>query len=172
MVTQWCKSLTTACKRRPPASAPASLCAVKAAAYKIPSYQSLPPRSIDAIKATLLNEQLVSIGVPMFKNSWDQSGFVEEFGEIALPLTRSDPMTGTEVLLDTYVGGHALAIVGFQDTPDPNDLDEYRTGGGYFIVKNSWGTSWAWNNTLHSPGFGQLPYEYVRKYNWEAHVIS
>jgi hypothetical protein len=142
-----------------------------ATANKISTYQSLPPRSVDAIKAALLNEQLVSIGVPIFKNSWDNSGFAEEFGEIALPLTKPDPITGMEILLDTSMGGHALAIVGFQDTLDPNDLNEYRAGGGYFIVKNSWGTIWARNNTRHGPGFGQLPYDYVRKYNREAHVI-
>jgi C1A family cysteine protease len=35
----------------------------------------------------------------------------------------------------TYQGGHAILIVGYQDDPSVN-------GGGYFIVKNSWGTGW------------------------------
>ena len=35
----------------------------------------------------------------------------------------------------TYQGGHAILIVGYQDDPAVG-------GGGYFIVKNSWGTGW------------------------------
>lgn len=145
---------------------------IAAANNRIQSYQGLPPNSVDDIKSTLLTDQLVSIGVPVFENSWYNSGFTEQFGEIALPLTRQDPVTSQEILLDTIVGGHALAIAGFQDTPDPSDINEYRPGGGYFIVKNSWGTAWAWNNTRHGAGFGQLPYDYVRKYNWDAHIVS
>jgi C1A family cysteine protease len=35
----------------------------------------------------------------------------------------------------SYQGGHAILIVGFKD-------DASVSGGGYFIVKNSWGTDW------------------------------
>jgi hypothetical protein len=35
----------------------------------------------------------------------------------------------------TRQGGHAVLIVGYQDTPG-------QYGGGYFIVKNSWGATW------------------------------
>ena len=35
----------------------------------------------------------------------------------------------------SYVGSHAIAIVGYQD-------DSTFPGGGYFRVKNSWGSSW------------------------------
>ncbi len=35
----------------------------------------------------------------------------------------------------SYVGSHAIVIVGYQD-------DATYPGGGYFRVKNSWGTSW------------------------------
>ena len=40
-----------------------------------------------------------------------------------------------EYVSGTYQGGHAVLIVGYQDNPAVD-------GGGYFIVKNSWGTDW------------------------------
>jgi len=40
-----------------------------------------------------------------------------------------------EYVSGSYQGGHAILIVGYQD-------DSSVDGGGYFIVKNSWGTEW------------------------------
>ncbi len=40
-----------------------------------------------------------------------------------------------EYVNGAYQGGHAILIVGYQDDPSVD-------GGGYFIVKNSWGTGW------------------------------
>jgi C1A family cysteine protease len=40
-----------------------------------------------------------------------------------------------EYVNGAYQGGHAILIVGYHDDPS---ID----GGGYFIVKNSWGTGW------------------------------
>jgi C1A family cysteine protease len=40
-----------------------------------------------------------------------------------------------EYVNGSYQGGHAILIVGYQDDPSVD-------GGGYFIVKNSWGTGW------------------------------
>jgi C1A family cysteine protease len=40
-----------------------------------------------------------------------------------------------EYVNGSYQGGHAILIVGYQD-------DSTVDGGGYFIVKNSWGTGW------------------------------
>ena len=40
-----------------------------------------------------------------------------------------------EYTTGSYLGGHAILIVGYTDDPSVD-------GGGYFIVKNSWGTGW------------------------------
>lgn len=44
-------------------------------------------------------------------------------------------------------------------------------GGGYFIVRNSWGTQWA-SRSLIAPGYGTIPYDYIRNENESAFVIS
>lgn len=58
-------------------------------------------------------------------------------------------------------GGHAVLIVGYVDDPLVN-------GGGYFIVKNSWGTGWgeggyfniAYSQTGSPVGFGEYTIAY------------
>lgn len=44
-------------------------------------------------------------------------------------------------------GGHAITIVGFYE-------DSTYSGGGYFLIKNSWGTKWG------DMGYGRVPYDY------------
>jgi hypothetical protein len=44
-------------------------------------------------------------------------------------------------------GGHAITIVGFYE-------DSSYSGGGYFLIKNSWGTKWG------DMGYGRVPYDY------------
>jgi len=50
--------------------------------------------------------------------------------------------------------GHAVLIVGYRNGDE--------TGGGAFIVRNSWGTDWG------AQGYGFLPYAYVDSYGIEA----
>ena len=46
-------------------------------------------------------------------------------------------------------GGHAVALVGYQ-------MDTRIAGGGYFIIKNSWGPTWG------DRGYGYLPFAYCK----------
>jgi hypothetical protein len=137
--------------------------------YRISGYESLEPTDVQAVKQKLAEDRPVAIGVPVFQDAWFGS-FTESTGEIQMPLTRPNP-DGTETLLDKIVGGHAIALIGYCDTPDPNDVANYRPGGGYFTFKNSWGTRWAPDNPLEGPGFGVLPYAYLKKYNTDAYII-
>jgi len=136
--------------------------------YRINSYASVNGRSVNAVKQALVNNQPVAVGVPVYENAWR---YGIRAGEVSMPLTRLNP-DGSVTLLDTPMGGHAIAIVGYVDTPDPTDIGTYRVGGGYFVFKNSWGHDWAAHNTSHGPGFGSLPYEYVRMYTEEAYTIA
>lgn len=50
-----------------------------------------------------------------------------------------------------YVGGHAVTIVGYGD-------DATFPGGGYFIVKNSWGTDWGEAGSSDAGGYFRIAY--------------
>lgn len=83
----------------------------------------------------------VVMGILVF-NSWFMSRAVHRNGKITLPLPDEEP-----------VGGHAMCAVGYVDDPDV-------PGGGYFIVRNSWGPTWA-GHSPEAPGHALVPYEYI-----------
>jgi len=58
------------------------------------------------------------------------------------------------------VGGHAMLIVGYNRTGDAS------IGGGYFIVKNSWGTG------VGQSGYIYLSYDYIRTYSKYGFYIT
>ena len=84
-------------------------------AYKIDGYESVP-RSLYSLKQAL---QYGPVQV-----SFRVYGDFPSYGEGVY-----EHATGS------YQGGHAVLAVGYVDTPGSY-------GGGYFIVKNSWGAAW------------------------------
>ena len=62
------------------------------------------------------------------------------------------------------IGGHAMAIAGYQDDPGV-------PGGGYFMVRNSWGETWAKDSVLGA-GYARLPYEFISKYSRSAYTAT
>ena len=57
-------------------------------------------------------------------------------------------------------GGHAICLAGYV-------IDSGAPGGGRFIFRNSWGKAWG-KKSQSAPGYGTLPFEYVKKYGLEA----
>lgn len=53
-----------------------------------------------------------------------------------------------------------MCLVGYQN-------DNSVPGGGYFILRNSWGTSWGYD-CPYGAGNGTIPYKYIEEYCWEA----
>lgn len=120
-----------------------------ASQYKIEGSDSLYSKGVQAIREKLSIDKLVAFAVPVY-TYWFTTP-VRDTGDIRLPLST-----------DTYEGGHAMCMVGYEDDPSV-------PGGGYFLVRNSWGTGWAQNSTLE-PGHARIPYAFIEKYGKSAHT--
>ena len=107
--------------------------------YTIPGYQRL--NSISDIKHALCNDHLVAFSIVIyesFENSIGSNGIV--------PIPQAN---------EQELGGHAMCIVGYNDT----------LLGGSFIVRNSWGTNWGAN------GYCYIPYT-MYKYIMDAWTVK
>ncbi|WP_298820944.1 C1 family peptidase [Chloroflexus sp.] len=108
---------------------------------RISGVEQLPARDVNQIKAALAAGRPVLIGL-MIGEHWTSSGQVRRIGRVrrALP--------GEQKL-----GGHAMCALGYRDDPTA-------PGGGYFIVRNSWGSDWA-NENPDGPGYCHVPYQLI-----------
>lgn len=105
-------------------------------------------RVVQDYKSCLAGGKVLSFGVAVFESSFG-SATARQYGKITMPLPDEET-----------AGGHAMCVVGYQD-------DSSVPGGGYFIVRNSWGTSWAYESP-HGAGYCMIPYAYVSVYASEA----
>jgi hypothetical protein len=124
--------------------------------------------SVEAIKAELAEKRPVGVGVPVYQLAWYNS-LARSRGEIGLPLM--DSSGPKPIILDRYIGGHAIVLVGFADNDAEADEESHRPGGGYFFFRNSWGENWASGNDF-GRGYGCIPYEYIDRFCLEAVVID
>jgi hypothetical protein len=112
---------------------------------------TVDPKSVESIVRLIDAGLPVAISVPAFGN-WSAIS-IERDGHFLMPLPDSVPD-----------GGHAMCIIGY-------GYDSAFLGGGYFIVRNSWGTDWARRSPFGS-GHGTLPFSYISHYGWEAFALS
>lgn len=94
----------------------------------------------------------VAVCIPVFEN-WYGNPAVELLGLIPMPIPGSTSNTG-----------HAMCAVGYA-------ADDDFPGGGYFILRNSWGAGWASQSPI-APGYGLLPMAFVELHAYEAGVAS
>ncbi|MEA2574183.1 MAG: hypothetical protein QOH93_1481 [Chloroflexia bacterium] len=109
-------------------------------------------RDVASYKAHMSKKRPVGISIPVY-NSWYQSAETRRSGRITMRV-------GNE----TAVGGHALLLVGYQDSPNS-------PGGGYFLVRNHWGTTWG-SQCPYGAGYGTIPYQYITNECWEAYTAA
>lgn len=91
----------------------------------------------------------VPFSVPLFDSFFNQA--TRRTGRVIMPLPGEEPR-----------GGHAMCLVGYRD-------DENAPGGGFFIVRNSWGEGWAYN-CEQGAGHALIPFAYIEQQCWEAYT--
>ena len=88
----------------------------------------------NAIKSCLLSSNTLVVGFSCYTNLFSQ--YTTSTGNITYPLAR-----------ERYLGGHAVLLVGFDDTAQT------------YNFMNSWGNKWG------NKGFGTIPYRYLEDPN-------
>jgi hypothetical protein len=115
----------------------------------------VPARDPASYKSALAAGQPVTVSVPVWR-SWYESAEVRLSGRITMRLGNEPP-----------IGGHAVCIGGYQNAPEGSDPNS-----GYFVVRNSWGTTtWA-SESPYGPGYGTIPYAYIATEAWEAFTAT
>jgi hypothetical protein len=108
------------------------------------------------IEAEIREGRPVAIAIPVFK-TWYDNPATRTFGNIVLPL-ETDRFA---------LNGHAMLLVGFER----EEGEDAAPGGGYFVVRNSWGERWA-SESQFGAGYGTIPYAYVERFNVDAWAFA
>jgi hypothetical protein len=119
---------------------------------RITGFKNLPARDIRQMKAALAESKTILIGLPIYEH-WTDAWQARTLGRVRQPLPG-----------EVTRGGHAMTAVGYRDDPAA-------PGGGYFIVRNSWGTTWGTENT-DGAGYAHVPYRQIHETNIVACTIQ
>ena len=104
---------------------------------------------VNNCKFAILNNKPVLMGFTVYDNSsYTVFEGLSTTSYVYNPLTNGSITKGLSAL-----GGHAVPLVGYFDD---GTASTSATGGGYFIVQNSWGTPWGYH------GHFLLPYSVLR----------
>jgi hypothetical protein len=99
-------------------------------------------RSSRAFREVLDGGNLVAFGVPFYSNTYRSQAFNTR-GIFLMPSKKARRLRL----------GHAMCAVGYQ-------YDNRRPGGGFFIVKNSWGPNFGERSPIE-PGYVLMPFAYI-----------
>ena len=110
---------------------------------KVTGYQKCT--NFAAVKNALAAGNPVVIGFNVYDS------FEGAWGDIPHGQTGSGMMPFPNVATEQLLGGHAVCIVGYDDT-----MPVAGKANGRFIVRNSWGTSWGDN------GYFYMPYDVIK----------
>lgn len=113
-----------------------------------------------AIHASIAAGRPAAVSLPVFasasnphRHNWNSAVGVSRGVVLNPPPTAS------------VTGGHAVCVTGFV----PNQTEP---NGGYFVIRNSWGTAWGASGSPADsrnpePGYGSVSATYVELYAWE-----
>lgn len=118
--------------------APSKAAMADAPNYKVSKYMRV--MGIQAVKECLAAGYPVVAGMDVYSQFESQEA--AKTGIVRIPSTFEKP-----------IGGHAVTIVGYQDTPKFSP--GYWKGGGKWIMRNSWGADWG------DKGYFYLAYDYT-----------
>lgn len=118
--------------------APSAAAIIDAKNYKITKYMRVT--GITAVKQCLAQGYPVVAGMDVFNQFESQEAATT--GIVRIPVRNEQP-----------IGGHAVTVVGYVDTPKYSP--GYWKGGGKWIVRNSWGKTWG------DKGYFYLAYDYT-----------
>jgi hypothetical protein len=144
----------------------------------VPRNEEIPPPSSDAIENAKARS---SCKVIWIKHWTSNIGFVDkDIKEITSRLEEGTPVTSTlcwpsglndeqivdvrHFVIDKNIdgqskNGHGVILVGYA-------LHNNIAGGGYFILRNSWGTGFA------DKGYAKITFEFAKKYGTDAYIVS
>ena len=116
---------------------------------------------VNNVKLAIVNNKPVMMGFNVYDNSsytyfenLTTSSYI--YNPLEAKTTTSHGVTTTTYVLNpslTLEGGHAVPLIGYVNDGTPSTS---ATGGGYFIVQNSWGTPWGYYGDF------LLPYSVLR----------
>jgi len=116
---------------------------------------------VNNVKLAIANNKPVMMGFNVYDNSsytvfegLTTSSYI--YDPLKAETTTSHGVTTTKYVLNTSLtleGGHAVPLIGYVND---GTASTSATGGGYFIVQNSWGTPWGYNGDF------LLPYSVLR----------
>jgi hypothetical protein len=102
-------------------------------------------------EAALAGGQPISIGLPVYGDDWNTCDVSTQY--------RIPDLTPEKAKDGSKVGGHAVVIAGYK-------RDASAPGGGWFLVRNSWGEDWG------DGGYCWISYRMVLDYGDGAHVAQ
>jgi hypothetical protein len=112
---------------------------------------------VNNVKYAILNNKPVMMGFNVYDNSsYTIFEGLNTSSYIYNPLVAQTSRGTTTYVLNkklSLLGGHAVPLVGYVDD---GTATTSATGGGYFIVQNSWGTPWGYYGHFY------LPYSVLR----------
>ncbi len=115
-------------------------------------FETDPATSFAALKQHLANGQLAVLAVSVYHSWYDDSVLPDDAGV----------SNGVWYAASgSIVGGHALTLVGYDDSKSYVDSRDGQTHYGAFLVANSWGQNWGVTNTANRRGFMWIAYEYL-----------